>query len=141
MNDSQEILSSILKSTQLGQTGIRSVLDQAMSPELSGILKSQLRELNGIEAEVRTVASQRGWELEELELAIRFLYDRRNRRKLRSEDTNSVIADLLIQNNMHSRIQGLKLLHRYPNNDRTSTLSQKLIDCQTAAIRQLESFL
>ena len=64
-----------------------------MAPELSGILKHQLRELNGIESEARALASQRGWELEELELVVRFLTDRRNRRKLRCDETNSAIAE------------------------------------------------
>ena len=141
MNDSQEILSSLLKTVQLGQAGIRSVLDQAMDPELSGILKCQLLELIGIESEARRLASQRGWELEELDLAVRFFSDRRNRRKLRSEETNSAIAALLIQSNTKTRIQELKQLHRYPCNDQISTLSQKLIDCQRAANRQLEPFL
>ena len=141
MNNSQEVLTSLLKAAQLSQTGIRSVLDQAMAPELSGILKHQLRELNGIESEARALASQRGWELEELELVVRFLTDRRNRRKLRCDATNSAIADLLIQNHSKTRIRELKQLHRYPGRDPISTLSQKLIDCQTAAIRQLEPFL
>ena len=141
MNNSQEVLTSLLKAAQLSQTGIRSVLDQAMAPELSGILKHQLRELNGIESEARALASQRGWELEELELVVRFLTDRRNRRKLRCDETNSAIADLLIQNHSKTRIRELKRLHRYPGRDPISTLSQKLIDCQTAAIRQLELFL
>lgn len=141
MNNSQEILSSILQSTQLSQTGIRSVLDKAMSPDLAGLLRSQLRELSGIESEARILAHQLGWEMKETDLAVRFLLDRRNRRKLRSEESNSSIADLLIQSNTKSRIQGLKALHRYPDRDRIAVLSQKLIDCQTAAVHQLETFL
>ena len=34
MKTSQEILSSVLKTTQMGQVGIRSVLDTTLNPEL-----------------------------------------------------------------------------------------------------------
>ena len=141
MNNSQEFLSSVLKTTQLGQTGIRSVLDKSMAPGLSAALREQLRELNTIETEAHAIASQRGWELPELDIAVRFMSDRRNRMKLKSGDNNSGIADLMIQSNAKGMVQGLKQLHRYPQEDRISILSQKLIDCQTAAIRQLEPYL
>ena len=36
----------------------------------------------------------------------------------------------------------LKNLHQYPNrDDRISAISQKLLDCETANIRQMQSFL
>lgn len=141
MNDSREVLTSLLKAAQLGQTVIRSVLDQAMDTELSSILRCQLKELTGIESETRSVACQRGWELGDLTPAERFLADHRKRRKLRSQEANSAIAAFLIQSTIKTRIQVLKTLHRCQNRDPVSTLTQKLIDCQTATIRQLESFL
>lgn len=141
MYDSREVLTSLLKAAQRGQTVIRSVLDQAMDTELADILKDQLQELMEIESESRSLASQRGWELEELKLAERFLSDRRSRRKLRFEESNSAIAELMIQSNIKTKILGLKALHGYPAGNGISILSQKLIDCQTTTIQQLESFL
>lgn len=141
MYDSREVLTSLLKAAQQGQTVIRSVLDQAMDTELADILKDQLQELVGIESESRSLASQRGWELEELKLAERFMTDRRSRRMLRFEGSNSAIADLMIQSNTKAKILGLKALHGYPGRNGIAVLSQKLIDCQTSTIQQLESFL
>ena len=39
-------------------------------------------------------------------------------------------------------IKGLKNLHQFPQPDeKIRTLSQKLLDCETANIRQMQSFL
>ena len=63
MKSSKEILSSVLKTTQMGQIGIRSVLDTSMRPALRMALESQLHEYDSIETEAYSIASQRGWEL------------------------------------------------------------------------------
>ena len=51
MKTSQEMLSSLLKTTQMGQIGIRSVLDAPMSPGIQKALHSQLKEYDAIETE------------------------------------------------------------------------------------------
>ena len=48
MTNSKEILSSVLKTTQMGQIGIRSVLDTSMRPALRKALESQLHEYDSI---------------------------------------------------------------------------------------------
>ena len=126
----------------MGQVGIRSVLDTSMRPALRKALETQLREYDGIEAEVYSIASQHGWELSDLDPAIRFLSDRMTRMKLTRGNCDSKIADMMIQGNTKGMIKGLKNLHQYPNQDnRISGISQKLLDCETANIRQMQSFL
>ena len=51
MKNSQQILSSVLKTAQMGQVGIRSVLDTRMRPGLRKALEQQLREYDQIETE------------------------------------------------------------------------------------------
>ena len=63
MKTSKEILSSVLKTTQMGQVGIRSVLDASMRPGLRKALESQLQEYDSIETEAHAIAFQRGWEV------------------------------------------------------------------------------
>ena len=63
MKNSQDILSSILKSTQMGQIGIRVVLDRTMRRGLRKALESQLQDYEGIESEAHVIARQRGGEL------------------------------------------------------------------------------
>ena len=60
MKTSQQILSSVLKTTQMGQIGIRSVLDTRMRPGLKDALTSQLKEYDALESEAHTLATQRG---------------------------------------------------------------------------------
>ena len=70
MKTNKDILTSLLKTTQMGQVGIRSVLDTSVHPELKKALESQLREYDSIETEAHAIASQRGWELKELDPAV-----------------------------------------------------------------------
>ena len=142
MKNSKEILTSILKTTQMGQIGIRSVLDTSMRPGLRKALESQLREYDSIESEAHNLASQRGWEMDDLDPAIRMMSNMMTRMKIRGKNTDSKIADLMIQGNTKGMIKSLKDIHQYPEtDDRISTLSQKLLDCEKANIRQMQTFL
>lgn len=142
MKNSKEILSSVLKTAQMGQVGIRSLLDTTMQPALRSALESQLLEYDAIETEAHAIASQRGWELRELDPAVRFLSDRMTRMKLVGSNRDSRIADMMIQGNTRGLIQGIRGLHQYPSrDDRVSGISQKLLDCETANIRQMQQFL
>ena len=142
MKQNQEVLSTLLKTIQIGQTDIRSVLDTTMRSSLRNTLKDQLQEYDSIETEAYTLALQRGWDLVELDPGRRFLRDRMNRMKLNSRNTDSRIADILIQGNTKGMIRGLKNLHQFEGLDhQIRILSQKLLDCETAHIRQMQGFL
>ena len=142
MKNSMDLLSSVLKTTQMGQAGIRSVLDASMRPALRKTLESQLREYDSIESEAYSLAAQRGWDLPELDPAVRFFSDRMTRMKLNRGNCDSKIADMMIRGNTKGMISGLKNLHRYPHqDDRISGICQKLLDCETANIRQMQTFL
>ena len=142
MKNSKEILSSLLKTTQMGQVGIRSVLDTSMRPGLRKALESQLREYDSIETEAHSIATQRGWELPELDPAVRFLADRMTRMKLGGKNTDSKIADMMIQGNTKGMIKSLRDLHQFGSSDQQiHILSQKLLDCETANIRQMQTYL
>ena len=142
MKNSKELLTSVLKTTQMGQVGIRSVLDMSMRPGLRKALEAQLREYDSIESEAHSIASQRGWELSELDPAIRFLSDAMTRMKLTRGNCDSKIADMMIQGNTKGMVKGLKNLHQFPKLDeQISMISQKLLDCETANIRQMQEYL
>lgn len=142
MNSSKEMLSSIIKTVQMGQLGIRSVLDTTMRPGLRKALESQLQEYDTIETEAHMIASQRGWELQELDPAIRFMTDMATRTRLAFGNTDSKIAGMMIQGNTRGMITGLKNAHQFNKPDeQVSLLSRKLLDCETANIRQMQGFL
>ena len=83
MKESKELLSSILKTTQMGQVGIRSVLDSNMRPTLRKALESQLTEYDSIETEAHCIASSRGWQVPELDPMIRTMADMMTRVRLK----------------------------------------------------------
>lgn len=142
MKNSKEILSSVLKTTQMGQVGIRSVLDASPNPRLRIALQDQLKEYDSIEAQAHRLASQRGWELPELSAGVRMMSDMMTRTKLVGGNTGSKIAGMMIEGNTKGMITSLKNLHQYPSTDsQIHALSQKLLDCETDNIRQMQEFL
>ncbi|MBO5170276.1 MAG: hypothetical protein J6B70_05995 [Oscillospiraceae bacterium] len=142
MKNSQQILSSVLKTTQMGQIGIRSVLDTRMRPGLRRALEQQLREYDQIETEAHALASQRGWELKDLDPALRMMSNMVTRMKLSAGGSESKIADMMIQGSTKGMIKGLRNMHQFPREDsRISALSQKLLDTENANIRQMQAFL
>ena len=142
MKNSQQILSSVLKTAQMGQVGIRSVLDTRMRPGLRKALDQQLREYDQIETEAHALASQRGWELKDLDPALRMMSNMVTRMKLSAGGSESKIADMMIQGSTKGMIKGLRNMHQFPREDsRISALSQKLLDTENANIRQMQAFL
>ena len=142
MKQGKQHLSALLKTIQTGQVEIRSLLDTALGSGLRNILQNQLQEYDSIETEAYTIALQRGWELPELDPGRRFLRDRVTRMKLNGRNTDSRIADILIQGNTKGMIQGLRNLHQFEGQDQQiRILSQKLLDCENAHIRQIQTFL
>ncbi len=142
MKDSKDILSSLLKTTQMGQIGIRSVTGAANSAGLKKALNDQKKEYDAIEKEAYDLAAQRHWQLNELNPAVRSMADMMSRSKLMYGKCDSKIAAMMVQGNTRGVIKGLKNLHRYHQNDGAVTaLAQKLLDCENRNIRQMEGFL
>lgn len=142
MKNNKEILSSVLKTTQMGQIGIRSVLDTTMDPGLRKALESQLREYDSIESEAHAIASSRGWELPELDPAVRAMSNMMTRMKLTGGDHDSKVAGMMIQGNTRGMITGLKNLHHFSKEDgQVTNLSQKLLDTEAANIQQMKPYL
>lgn len=142
MKDSKDLLASVLKTAQMGQVGIRSLLDTGMDAALRQALQSQLQEYDAIETEAHSLASRRGWELTDLDPAVRFLADRMTRARITGRQTDTKIAAMMIRGNTSGMIKGLKNMHQYEVQDvPVRVLSQKLLDCERANIRQMQQFL
>ena len=142
MKTNPEILSSILKTTQMGQVGIRSVQDKAVGTGLQKALESQLKEYDSIETQAHALASQRGWQLPELQAGVRLMSDMASRMKLSYGQSDSKIADMMILGNTRGMVKGLKNMHHWSEHDsQIENLSQKLIETEVANIRQMQPFL
>lgn len=142
MKGSKDLLSSIIKTTQIGQEGIYCVLKAQLPASLRAALKSQLEEYDAIEQEAQSIASARGWSLEELDPAIKSMTRLMTRAQLSFGDIEYKATSMMIQGNTKGLIKGLHNIRQLCQADeRVSQLSQKLIDCENANIRQMQGFL
>ncbi len=142
MKGSKDVLSSILKTTQMGQIGIRSILKNPLRASLRTELTSQLKEYDAIEQEAHGIARSRGWELKELNPSIKSMTDVMTRTRLAFGDVDSKAAAMMIQGNTRGIIKGFKNLNQFPPSDqRIANLAQKLIDFEETNNRQLQGFL
>ena len=126
----------------MGQIGIRSVLNSPVNTRLRQALNSQLKEYDSIEQEAHALAANRGWSLDELDPAIKFMTNMMTRANLSFGNSDSKAAAMMIKGNMRGVIKGYKNLNQFNHSDeRISVLMQKLIDCEEANIRQMQGYL
>ena len=142
MNESKKLLDSIISTVQMGQIGIRSVLDSAVRTDFKKALQSQLKEYDAVETQAHAIASSRGWELKEVNPAVRTMAEMMSRMKLSYDRSDSKIAAMMIQGNTRGMIKGLKNRHHAKNPDSgILSLSQKLQDTEEANIRQMQGYV
>lgn len=142
MKGSKDILSSILKTTQMGQIGIRSILKSPLRTELRTELNSQLKEYDTIEREAHGIALSRGWELKELNPAIKGMTNMMTRSQLSFGDMDSKAAAMMIQGNTRGIIKGYKNINQFAETDKqVADLAHKLIDFEQVNNQQLQGFL
>ncbi len=142
MKYSKDILDSVIKTTQMGQIGIRSVLNSPLDTQMQDALRSQLKEYDEIEKEALHIADSRGWELKNLDPSIKLMTNMMTRMRLSYGNSTSKAAAMMVNGNTRGMVKGLKNLHHFDGRDpRVTTLSQKLIDCEEANIRQMQRFI
>ena len=140
--NNHELLSALLLTVQSRQVEIRSILDTLLGSSLRNTLLTQLKEYDAKETEILSTAQQRGWEVRGLDPLKRFLKDRITRLRLYRNHSDSKIAEIMIQSNTKSLIQCFKNLHQYNGQDaHVCILTQKILDCETAHIRQFQRYL
>ena len=142
MKGSKDLLSSVLKTTQMGQIGIRSLLNRPVGSQMQKALRSQLDEYSMIEQEAHRLAASRGWELEQLNPAIKYMANMMTKAQISLDHSDSKAAALMIQGNTRGMIKGFKNLNSFNNSDqRVADLTQKLLSFEEANIRQMQGFL
>ena len=142
MKDSQKILNSLLDTVQMGQVGIRSVMNKAVRADLQKALRSQLKEYDRFESQAFNIAAARGWELKEVDPMVRGMANMMSRAKLAFGAQDSKIAAMMIQGNTRGIIMGMKDLHQARQVDQqVQDISQRLLDTEEANIKQMQEFL
>ena len=142
MKNNKEILSSILKTTQMGQIGIRSVMNKAVKPELKNALKDQLKEYDAIEQEAHAIAAKENWSVQELDPAVKAMAMMYAKTNLSFGFVDSKIAAMMIQGNTRGLIKALKNSHHAKNgNQQVMNLAQKLLECEKSNIQQMQGYV
>ena len=142
MKGSKDVLSSVIKTAQMGQIGIRSVLNTPLRASLQDALRSQLREYDKIEREALSLASSRGWEVKQQNPSIKYMTNMMTTTRLRFGDSSSKAAAMMIQGNTKGIIKGYKNLNQFAVPDeRVTELAKKLLQCEQANIQQMQGFL
>ena len=142
MKGSKDVLSSIIKTTQMGQVGIRSVLNAPLRASMKDALRSQLREYDLIEQEALVLASTRGITTQQLDPAVKYMTNMMTKVRLSYGDISSKAAAMMIQGSTRGIIKGYKNLNQFAVPDeRITVLSKKLLDCEHENIQQLQGYL
>ena len=142
MKGSKDVLSSIIKTTQMGQVGIRSVLNAPLRASMKDALRSQLREYDLIEQEALVLASTRGITTQQLDPAVKYMTNMMTKTRLRFGNASSKAAAMMIQGNTKGIIKGYKNLNQFAEPDQQiSSLSRKLLLCEKENIKQMQGFL
>lgn len=142
MKSSRELLSSITKTAQMGQVGVRSVIDYAENNELKQALHSQLLEYDHIEEEALNIAEQRGWDIPQLAPISKLMSNAYAKANLLVGNTDSRIAAMMINGNTKGMIKGIKNQHHSHGTDpKINKLGEKLLAHETTNIRQMQEYL
>ena len=142
MKNSKELLTSVLHTVQMGQTGIRAVSDNAIRAGLRQELDRQLKEYDNIEKDALRLAEARGWDLGNVNPLVRQMSKIMSQARLLGGEVDSKIAGMLIQGNTRGVILGVKNLNRYDQRDsQVSQLAQQLLDKENINIQKTQPYL
>ena len=142
MKTNKEVLTSIVKTVQMGQSGIRCVQEKANGAGLQQALKDQLNEYDSIERQAYALATRKGWLLEPLDSSVERMSSMMARMQLMGKNKDSKIAKMLVQGNTRGLIKGLKNLHHcVPLDPSVDALAQQLVTREKENIRQACEYL
>ena len=140
--NSKDLLNSIVKTSQMGQIGIRSVLNSSVQQDLRTELQAQLDGYDHMEREAIEIAASKGWKVDELNPMIKTMTNLMTKTRLRFGNTDSKAAAMMIRGNMKGIIKGNKNLnHCKCSDERISRLQAKLIRHEEQYTKQMQGFL
>lgn len=142
MNENKELLTSVLHTVQMGQSGIRAVQHNAVRAALRQELKEQLQEYDSIEKEALRLAQARGWQLRNVNPLVTNMSRIMAKFQLIGGEVDSKIAGMLIQGNTRGIILGVKNLNRGAHTDSQVTqLAHRLLNKENINIQKSQPFL
>ena len=142
MINSQRVLNDVIKTSQMGISGINVVMPQTRQPALRQALKVQRREYSDIEQQAKLLAQQKGYRIDQLKPITRRMSAVISRGQLLVGEPDSKIAGMMIQGNTRGMILGLKNMRRCNQPDsQVAQIAQKLLETEKNNIVSMEGFL
>ena len=140
--NSKKMLTSVLHTVQMGQSGIKCVENMAIRPSLKQEMRKQLQQYDAMEAAARQLAQERHWELKDISPGILKMSDLMAKARLLGGERDSKIAGMLIQGNTRGMILGLKNLRKGKKaDDAVQDLTRQLVAQEKAGIKNSQPFL
>ncbi len=143
MTNDVDMLNSILKSTEMGIHGIRTVMEETGDPQLYNELQNQKAEYERIYDEADTLLQDRGGTPERINPMAKLGSSMSAKMKIRmSKNPNAKVAELMMEGNTKGMIKSI-------HNNRTmgildpkvSSLSHRLLQTEQANIDNLKGYL
>ena len=140
--NNQKMLTSLLHTVQMGQSGIRCVMDSAVRPSLKQEMRQQLQTYDRMEAQARQLAAKNGLHLRDIHPGILKMSDMMAKARLVGGERDSKIAGMLIQGNTRGMILGIKNLRRGKKTDtEVQALARSLVEQERLSIENTKGFL
>lgn len=141
MND-KKMLQSLLHTVQMGQSGIRCVMDKAVSADLKKEMKQQLHAYDAMEKEALMLGTRKGMKLSDIHPGILRMSEAVANMRLMGGQRDSKIAGMLIQGNTRGVILGSKHLHHMPDADsEIRDLTKRMVSREKQSIENTQTFL
>ena len=142
MINSQRVLSDIIKTSQMGLSGINVVMDRTHQPALRQALKVQRKEYSNIEQQAKLLAQRKGYKIDQIRPITRRMSALMSRTQLLGGEPDSKIAGMMIQGNTRGMILSLKNMRRCDQPDQqVAQLAQKLLETEKNNIDSMEGFV
>ena len=142
MNQDTQMLQEICKSTEMGQSGIRSVMKSAKDPALQRALASQLREYDAIHHQADRLLQDRGEAARRIPGAAIVFSRMSAGMKMARDSSGSAIAEMMIEGNTKGMVKSMRqnrALHAL--DPKVSGLNNRLLQTELSNIEQMKSFL
>lgn len=140
--NNEKMLTSVLHTVQMGQSGIRCVMDSAVRPALKQEMRQQLKTYDQMERQARQLAAQNGVQLRNIHPGILKMSDLMAKARLVGGERDSKIAGMLIQGNTRGMILGMKNLRKGRKIDsEVQALARSLVEQERLSIEKSKDFL
>ena len=142
MKNSKDLLGSVVKTAQMGKTGLECVLQAPLRPSLRENLEQQAAVYEQIAQEALSLAAGRNWQVEQLGPVARTCSRMVSRARMGGGNSDSKAAAMGMQGSTRGLIKGLQNLHQFPYQDTAvSTLAQRLLDLESESLGQMRAYL